>query len=187
MLTPATPKKGSLLISEPFMPDPNFRRSVVLLTEHSKLGTMGYTLNYKSPYNLQEIVPEFTGASFPIYAGGPVGSDSLHFIHRCYDKLNSGTEIINGVYWGGNLETLKVLIENNNLTESEIRFFVGYSGWDELQLQAEIDQDTWLVNNNYDPQLLFSSQEEQLWKNTVRSLGTKYAHIANFPENPQWN
>ncbi len=78
-------------------------------------------------------------------------------------------------------------MENNNLTESEIRFFVGYSGWDELQLQAEIDQDTWLVNNNYDPQLLFRSQEEQLWKNTVRSLGTKYAHIANFPENPQWN
>ena len=101
--------------------------------------------------------------------------------------MNSGTEIINGIYWGGNFETLKLLVQNNQVTDGEVMFFVGYSGWDAGQLNKELEQNSWLVTNSFNPDLLFAEEEENLWKDIVMGLGPKYAHIVNFPENPLWN
>jgi putative transcriptional regulator len=149
MISNVLPKSGSLLLSEPFMLDPNFKRSVILLTEYNDEGTIGYILNHKSDFQLKDIIPELADASFPIYIGGPVGNYTLHFIHSCYDRMNSGIEIGEGVFWGGNFETLKLLVENNQITDDEIKFFVGYSGWGEGQLQTELEQNSWLVTNGY--------------------------------------
>lgn len=176
-----------MLISEPFMLDPHFKRSVVLLAEHKDEGSIGYVLNQKSDFVLSDIVPELQDAAFPIYIGGPVGNDSLHFLHCCYDRMNSGEEIAKGIYWGGNFETLKLLIGNNQVMKNEVRFFIGYSGWDNGQLLRELDQNSWLVTNQYNPDLIFSDEEGNLWKDIVAGLGPKYAHIVNFPENPMWN
>jgi putative transcriptional regulator len=187
MLNQIPPRTGSLLISEPFMMDPNFKRSVVLLSEHTDEGTVGYVLNQKSDYYLEDLIPDFKDARFPVYVGGPVGNDTLHFIHRCYDRMNSGMEVGSGIYWGGNFETLKLLITNNQVADNEIMFFLGYSGWDFGQLDKELEQNSWLVTNTYNPDLLFADEEENLWKDIVLGLGPKYAHIVNFPENPLWN
>lgn len=187
MLTSNSPQISSLLISEPFMQDPNFKRAVVLLTEHNEDGTVGYVLNQKSNLFLKDIIPECPEADFPIYIGGPVGNDTLHFIHRSYDRLNSGIDLGGGVYWGGNFEALKLLLNNEDIAPSEIRFFVGYSGWGEDQLEAEVHQNAWLITNSYNPELLFLMDDETLWREVVIALGPKYAHIANFPENPLWN
>ncbi len=187
MLNQISPQTGSLLISEPFMADPNFKRSVVLLTEHTEEGTVGYVLNQRSDFYLKDLVSDFEAENYPVYVGGPVANDTLHFIHRCYDKMNSGTEIANGIYWGGNFETLKLLINTNQVNEKEVIFFVGYSGWDMGQLDREMEQNSWLVTNNYNQDLLFADEEENLWKDIVIGLGPKYAHIVNFPENPLWN
>jgi|SRR6476661_7195858 len=187
MLNAQTPEKGSLLISEPFMMDPNFKRSVVLLTEHGDEGSIGYVLNQRSNVFLKNVIGDCDNADFPIYVGGPVGNDTLHFIHRCYDRMNSGSEIMDGVFWGGNFETLKLLINNAEVEKHEIKFFIGYSGWSEQQLAGELEQNSWLVNNNYASNVLFEHNEENLWREVVISLGPKFAHIANFPENPLWN
>jgi putative transcriptional regulator len=187
MISKATPQSGSLLLSEPFMLDPNFKRSVILLTEFAEEGSIGYILNNKSEFLLKDIIPELADANFPVYIGGPVGNDTLHFIHSCDEMMNSGVEISDGIFWGGNFETLKLLIENHQITESEIKFFVGYSGWGEGQLQSELEQNSWLVTNTYNSSILFLENEENLWKEVVVALGPKYAHIANFPENPMWN
>ncbi|WP_423147218.1 YqgE/AlgH family protein [Rubrolithibacter danxiaensis] len=187
MLSNSNPQIGSLLLSEPFMLDPNFKRSVVLLTEHNEQGTIGYVLNHRSDYILKDVVSDFGEAEFTVYIGGPVANDTLHFIHRCYDRMNSGTEISNGIYWGGNFETLKLLIENRMVTEDEIKFFVGYSGWGDSQLQDELEQNSWLVTNTFNTSYVFVNDDENLWKDVVLGLGPKYAHIANFPENPLWN
>jgi len=187
MLNHISPKTGSLLISEPFMTDPNFKRSVVLLAEHTEDGAIGYVLNQRSDFYLKDLIPDFADATFPVYVGGPVANDTLHFIHRCNDKMNSGAEIGEGIYWGGNFETLKLLIETEQIAENEILFFVGYSGWDVKQLENELEQNSWLVSNKYNTDLLFSHEEENLWKDIVLGLGPKYAHIINFPENPLWN
>lgn len=187
MLNQINPTTGSLLISEPFMLDPNFKRSVVLLAEHNEDGTIGYVLNQKSDFLLRDIIPDCPNGNFSIYVGGPVGNDALHFVHRCNDRMNSGIEISNGLFWGGNFETLKLLIDNNQIDENEIRFFVGYSGWDVTQLDKELAQNSWLVTNKYNSEFLFTDDEDNLWKDIVLGLGPKYAHIVNFPENPMWN
>jgi len=187
MLNEVLPHTGSLLVSEPFMLDPNFKRSVVLLAEHSEEGTVGYVLNQKSDFVLSDVFPECPDGNFPIYVGGPVGVDSLHFIHRCYDRMNSGVEIGKGIYWGGNFETLKLLINAGQISENEILFFMGYSGWGDGQLEAELKQNSWLVTDKYVPDSLFSNESENLWRDIVIALGPKYSHIANFPENPLWN
>ena len=187
MINSIAPETGSLLLSEPFMLDPNFKRSVVLIAEHNQEGTIGYVMNQKSGYYLQDLIADLSNATFPVYVGGPVGNDTLHFIHRCNDKMNSGTEISKGIFWGGNFETLKLLVENNEIEEGEVRFFLGYSGWDLGQLDKELQQNSWLVTNKYNSEFLFNDEQDSLWRNVILGLGPKYAHIVNFPENPQWN
>ncbi|MGB4399681.1 MAG: YqgE/AlgH family protein [Daejeonella sp.] len=186
MLSPVKPQKGNLIVSEPFMLDPNFKRSVVLLTELEEQGALGFILNQKSDFIVSDLISD-SACNFPVFIGGPVANDTLHFIHSCYDKLNSGIEIMDGIYWGGNFEALQVLIANNQLDKSEIKFFIGYSGWGEEQLEGELEQNSWLVSNSFNSEVIFVEDEENLWREVVIGLGPKYAHIANFPENPQWN
>ncbi len=187
MISPNRPQKGSLLLSEPFMLDPNFKRSVVLLTEYEEEGAIGFVLNQRSNLILNDIITDCPNADFPVFIGGPVGNDTLHFIHCCYEKLNSGIEIMEGMYWGANFEALKLLIENNQIEQNEIKFFMGYSGWGYEQLKTEMEQNSWLVTQKYNPDIVFVQDEENLWKEVVIGFGPKYAHIANFPENPKWN
>ncbi len=187
MLSPLKPKNGSLIVSEPFMSDPNFKRSVVLLTECEAAGAIGFILNQKSNLLLNDLISDLMGTDFPVYVGGPVEPDTLHFVHSCYDKLNSGIKIREGVFWGANFETLKILLNNNQINHDEIKFFVGYSGWGAGQLNEELNQNSWLVTDKYSPEVIFVEDEENLWREVVIGLGPKYAHIANFPENPQWN
>ena len=187
MLSLVKPSKGRLLISEPFMNDPNFRRSVILLTEHGELGTVGFVLNHPTNLLLKDLIPELASAHFKVFNGGPVELDTIHFIHRCYDKLHSGEEIAAGIYWGGNFEALKILITNGDLSENEVKFFIGYSGWGEEQLDTEIKENTWIVSDKYQPDVLFSTDEEEAWRQVIVNLGPRYAHVSKFPENPNLN
>ena len=181
-------KTGSLLLSEPFMVDPNFRRSVILLCAHAEDGSLGFVLNQASTLNLRQVTDVFPkGEYFDVYIGGPVEQDSLQFLHKSYDKLQSGVEVADGVYWGGSFETLQILMEEQAITPAEIKFFLGYSGWQAGQLNAELNSNTWMVGNTYNPDLIFEKNADSLWKEAVVALGPKYAHVAQFPENPMWN
>lgn len=187
MLSLLEPQTGRILISEPFLNDPNFKRSVILLADYQIQSTLGFVLNQPSEYLLKDLVPDLWEANFPIFIGGPVELDTVHFIHRCYDKLNSGEEIAKGIYWGGNFETLKILINNNSIEPHEIKFFLGYSGWGEGQLIDEIEENTWIVSDKYYPDTVFLHNEEQVWRDVIIDLGPKYAHISNFPSDPNLN
>ncbi len=187
MLNFVEPQASSLLISEPFMLDNNFRRSVVLLTEHDELATIGYILNHRSNLLLRDVIDECPEADFPVFVGGPVANDTLHFIHRCFDRMNSGEEIAPGIFWGGNFETLKLLVNSQQVGVEEVKFFIGYSGWGEGQLSEELKKNSWLVSNDYRQDTIFVDDEENIWKEAIISLGPRYAHIAQFPENPMWN
>src|ERR1700760_3334379 len=104
MLSTITAAAGRLLISEPFMMDPNFKRSVILLTEYSDAGAMGFILNHASEFLLGDLMPELSYSELPIFIGGPVGNNTLHFIHCCPDKIEDGIEISQGIFWGGDFE-----------------------------------------------------------------------------------
>jgi putative transcriptional regulator len=187
MLSSIPAAVGRLLISEPFMMDPNFKRSVILITEYHNEGAIGFVLNHQTDNLLGDLLPDVSYSEIPVYNGGPVAEDTLHFIHRCPDKIDGGLEIWNGVYWGGDFETVKSLINNYQLSTDEVKFFTGYSGWTAGQLDSELQEDTWIVANKFDVDTIFADAEHNLWKQVVIGLGQRYAHIANFPENPTLN
>lgn len=182
-----TPQVASLLLSEPFMLDPNFQRSVILVCEHNKEGTVGYVLNQPAVIQLSDVMEELPDAHYPLFIGGPVAQNSIHFIHKCPEKIFDGADLGNGLYWGGNFESLTVLIKNGSIQPDEIKLFIGYSGWSPGQLDHELTENTWAVTNNYNPDITLSDDHETLWKDAVVALGEKYAHVANFPLNPTWN
>jgi len=188
MISQLQPALGRLLISEPFLLDPNFKRAVVLLTDQQPEGTMGFILNHRSALLLKDLIPDMgDDADFPVYFGGPVETDTVHFIHRCYDQLNGGEEIGKGIYWGGNFETLKILIQNKSIKPEDIKFFLGYSGWAAEQLENEMKENTWIVSDQYHSDVIFSDNEENLWREVIINLGPKYAHVSNFPSDPNLN
>jgi len=144
-------------------------------------------LNHQGEYLLGDILPDTSYSEMPVYIGGPVGLNTLHFIHNCPGKIPNGIEIADGLYWGGDFEIVKQLVSDYELDESEIKFFTGYSGWTTGQLEGELRENTWMVTDKVDMNMLFGSEEQNLWKESVIGLGNRYAHIANFPENPELN
>ena len=105
------PSKGCLLISEPYLPDPNFERTVILLCEHNEEGSFGFILNKLSELNLDEIIEEVNDFDADVFIGGPVQKDTLHFIHRSREILEDSAEIVENLFWGGDFEKLLVLID----------------------------------------------------------------------------
>lgn len=182
------PAQGKLLLSEPYIMDPRFERSVVLLAEHDvSEGTTGFVLNHVSEAHLGQVIKQDFGQDFPIFIGGPVEQNALFFIHSAYDKLQSGHEITDSVFWGGDFDRLILLIQEGLIKPDEIKFFAGYSGWEPGQLEAELTENSWVVSKNTYPELCFLRDGEDLWKRALIEMGPKYAHVANFPKFPHLN
>lgn len=178
--------KGILLIANPFLKDPNFRRTVIFLCEHVDEGSFGFVLNKQLPQFLDEILPDLIDAKFKVYQGGPVQTDTLHFLHQYPDLISGGAEVAEGVYWGGNFESLLIHLKNNDLSEDKIRFFVGYSGWTEGQLDLEMKEESWLTVKPT-RKLIFETTPEDVWKDSLTHLGGNYKMMINFPLDPQFN
>lgn len=174
------PHKGKLLIAEPsILNDNSFNRAIVLLTEHSINNSVGFILNRQLQYTLNDLIPELN-CNFPIYQGGPVEQDNLYFVHRVPDLIPDGIEVEKGIFWGGNFETLRNLLNDELISTTDIRFFLGYSGWSKDQLEDEMNQNSWFVTeNNFDN--IFSIDEESLWKNKLLEKGGNYKLWANAP------
>lgn len=181
------PAKGSILIAEPFMRDPYFQRSVVLLIDHTQQGSMGFVLNKRLELLVNDFFPEFESLpEIPIYLGGPVNSDRLFFIHSLGDLVIPDAEPVNGrIYFDGNFEILKRYISEGHDIEGRIKFFLGYSGWTEDQLPREIQQNSWVVNHTYGS--VFEADGDAFWKTSVASLGGKYKNWVNYPKDPFYN
>lgn len=180
------PEKGKFLVSEPFLSDPYFKRSVVLLSEHNTEGSVGFILNKPTEIKLNDAIKDFPKIDSYLYFGGPVQTDSLQYIHTLGSRIDGSREVMKGVYWGGNFETLKMLIDTNQIHPDEIRFFVGYSGWQPSQLADEIKEKSWIVAPG-DFEHAFFDNPKQLWRDVLRHLGKEYSILANFPEDPSLN
>jgi len=181
-----SPAQGRLLISKPFLQDPNFWRSVVLLAEHGEEGTVGFVLNRKLDYTINDLLEDFPPFQVPVYLGGPVGTDTLHYFHSIPALADSSFEILPGIYQGTSFDQLKVLIMQGVVSPDEIRFFVGYSGWGAKQLEGEIKEKSWIVAN---PPENFSLDipAEKLWRLVLQSMGGKYRVLSHYPEDPVSN
>ena len=183
----ADPQKGDFLISEPFLPDPNFDRTVVLLCEHNEEGSVGFILNKPSILKFDEAVEDVDDFDVSLYVGGPVQQDTLHFIHRAGDLLEGSMLIKDGIYWGGNYEQLIVLINSGSIDTKDFKFFLGYSGWAPGQLEEELKQKSWIIADDASVKQVFDINSKLLWKEILNGMGGKFKIIANFPVDPRMN
>lgn len=180
------PAPGVLLIAEPFLKDPNFMRSVVFLCEHQQEGSFGFVLNRLYPQSLDELLQGILNMNIPVYYGGPVQMDSIHFLHQCPEKIFGGVEVFQGIYWGGDFETVVELLQNGELAPDKIRFFIGYSGWGDGQLDEEMKSNSWLTAKAT-RNIVFHKNNDALWKDALDLLGEKFEPLKNYPIDPQLN
>lgn len=181
------PSRGKILISEPFLRDATFGRSVVLLVDYTSEGSMGLIMNKQLPFTLNQVIKELgeIEEEILVYKGGPLSPDTLFFIHTM-PHIPGTLPISKGLYLNGDFNAIKKYIIEGNPVKNNIRFFLGYSGWDEEQLDHEIKENTWLIGKGETPDLL-SGKIDSMWKSALGKLGSKYETWSRFPQIPSLN
>jgi putative transcriptional regulator len=179
-------RQGDILLAEPFMTDSCFIKTAILITDYHPTGTVGFILNKPINMKLNDLVMNFPDFDAEVYFGGPVLTDTIHFLHNLGDLLENSRLVAKGVYWGGNFERLKFLIKSGLVASNQIRFYVGYSGWSPGQLEEEIESASWVISHN-DPNYVFKSPSEQLWKKVMMDKGEIYSILSELPDNINFN
>ena len=180
------PAPGILLIADPFLKDPNFLRTVVFLCEHREEGSFGFVLNRQYENTLDELIPELEEYKLPVFYGGPVQQDTIHFLHQYPEEVPGGIEVLKGVFWGGDFDKLVEMIKRGSADTQKIRFYIGYSGWSNGQLTDEMKEKSWLTVKAT-RKLIFHHNYEEIWKESLKLLGGDYEMMINFPIDPQLN
>lgn len=180
------PKIGDVLISEPFMNDYYFRRSAILIIDHNDEGSLGVIINKRLSIPFNEIVQGFPKFDADVYLGGPVETNRVFFIHTIGEMIPDSVKIISGLYWSGNVNALKAMIKNDLIKPHEVRFFVGYAGWDGGQLRNELKVNTWIVGR-FSSKQIFQTAPGKMWSDFTKEIGKRYSLWSKFPVNPSDN
>ena len=180
------PAENTLLIADPFLKDPNFMRTVVFMCRHSDEGSFGFVLNKAVEQTLDQLITGLDGTEVPVFYGGPVQTDTVHYIHQYPELIPGSYKISDEIYWGGDFETVKSLLNSHQIEFDKIKFFVGYSGWEKDQLAEELAEKSWLTATTT-RKLVFSTAPEDVWKESLKHLGGEYEMLINYPIDPQLN
>jgi len=188
-LTPeniSKPEAGKILLSEPFLNDPYFKRAAILLCEHNDEGSFGFVLNNYINMSVDEIMKDLPQINSKVSIGGPVQNSNLYYLHTMGNSIIDSREIVEGIYLGGDFEFLKSKIIAGEVNEDEIRFFVGYSGWTANQLAEEMEENSWFVTEAT-PDLVMNVTSEDLWGEFLREMGPEFAKMIDLPSDPNMN
>lgn len=180
------PEKGKILISEPFLPDTFFNRTIVYLADHNAEGSVGFILNKKLEIKVCDAVSGFEGWEEYLSMGGPVAPDTLHYLHCMGDQIPRSVWVAENIYWGGDIDFIRKMIRNGKLNNTQIRFFLGYSGWSAGQLERELKENSWVIAK-VSTDIVLNNQINNTWKRVLRGLKNKYRMWADFPESPDMN
>jgi len=180
------PKVGRLLISEPIFNNSIFLKSVILLTHYNNNESTGLILNHPTKLYLSHLFKNIS-LDFQIFLGGPVDNQSLYYIHTLGNIIPKSIEITDDIYFGGEFDSILKLINNGTISQNEIKFFIGYTGWGKNQLIDEIENDSWIVKNLTSKDVCMNKSNQQLWRNFIKEMGDKYAVWANLPKDPSLN
>ena len=173
-------RAGSLLLAQPFMHDAYFNRTVIYICEKAQGGTIGYILNKPMKTRLHELIDDFPYFDADVHFGGPVGSDSLHYLHSEGDLVANSIEVSEGVFWGGDYEMVKDLIRSDQLNKNNIHFFIGYAGWTSGQLEAELLSGSW-IQASVRADHVFNTSPYKLWQSIMKEKGEPYAILSEMP------
>lgn len=179
------PKRGRVLIAEPFLPGGYFNRSAVLLVQCSSEGDVGFILNKPTDLLLKDLFKDFPDYDSPAFLGGPVSNDKLFFLHTLGEKIPDSLKILDELFWSGDFNHLTALIRAGLVEERDVRFFLGYSGWSAGQLASEIADHSWIVTEPTVESIL--SSDENFWVESVKKIGGNALLWQNFPESPELN
>jgi putative transcriptional regulator len=180
------PEKGKILISEPFLPDTFFNRTIVYLADHNDEGSVGFILNKKLEIKICDAISGFDSWQEYLSMGGPVAPDTLHYLHNLGDKIPKSVFVDENIYWGGEIDFIRGLIRKGKLDNSQIRFFLGYSGWSAGQLERELKENSWVIAK-VKTDIVLNNPVDNTWKKVLRGLNNKYRMWADFPESPDMN
>jgi putative transcriptional regulator len=180
-------KKGRVLLSDPFAEDQYFGRSVVYLCEHNEEGSFGFVLNNYIDLDLNEIAKNFPNLTTKVSIGGPVKTENIYFIHTIGEALPESQHIQDGIYLGGDYDTLLQMIDNGKVSAEQVRFFLGYSGWSPGQLQEELDEHAWIVAPVINQGEVMDVHVEDLYIHYMRRQGKKYDILTRFPNDLNLN
>jgi putative transcriptional regulator len=179
-------KAGRILLAEPLMADPYFRRAVVFITEHNEKGAFGLIINKPIPMLLNEAVANAPRIDTKLGIGGPVENQTLHFLHRKGNLVPHSLQVGEGIFWGGDFEMVKKLIASGEIGPKDIRMFVGYAGWSQGQLDEEMERKSWVVAPG-SSELVFDTPRKTLWSTIMQRMGAPYSYMVNLPEDPRLN
>jgi putative transcriptional regulator len=180
------PEKGKILISEPFLPDTFFNRSIIYLTDHTPQGSVGFILNKKLNIKISSAIEGFGGWNENLNMGGPVAPDTLHYIHNQGNLIPKSVLVDGDIFWGGDIESVRGLIKTGKINQSQIRFFLGYSGWSAGQLERELKENSWVIAR-VKSDIVMNNRGDDTWKRVLRSFKNKYRMWADFPDSPEMN
>lgn len=176
-----SPVKGSVLLSEPFLQDQHFERSVIVLCEHSEEETFGFVLNHKAVIELNDLM-DIAPKGIPVYIGGPVAKNNLFFLHT-FKNMEFCEEILPELYLGGDVTQIFEWIFQDPSRSAQVRFFLGYSGWSSGQLEQEIKERAWISVNNISWETILSKNTVDLWRKCMSLQGKQFQTFALFPKN----
>jgi len=180
------PEKGKILISEPFLPDTFFNRTIVYLADHNAEGSVGFILNKKLEIKVCDAISGFDTWQEYLSMGGPVAPDTLHYLHNLGDKIPKSVLVDENIFWGGDIDFIRGLIAKGKLDNTQIRFFLGYSGWSAGQLERELKENSWVIAK-VKTDIVLNNPVDNTWKKVLRGLNNKYRMWADFPESPDMN
>lgn len=183
------PARGTLLVAKPTVEDFCFKRSVTVLVDHDAEGSMGIIVNKPTRFTLNEVVPEIEcNEPLPLYLGGPVGTNMLFFLHTLgTDAIPDSVQLAPGVFFGGDFEALKMLIESGQNLNDKVKFMVGYSGWTTGQLNNEVERHDWAVLKDSTAELVFNTPYDLVWSQAVKKFGDQYRLWSTWPTDVSLN
>lgn len=181
-----TPKKGCFLLADAYLGDTNFDRSVILITEHNRDGSLGFVVNRPIDIPLKKMLPEFPLFDASVFNGGPVEKDHLYYLHNKGELVPNSQLIREGLYWGGDYEVLQEMVVKELIGPDDIYFYLGYSGWNWGQLKQEIQDHSWEVVEPENLQLR-DLKSDDLWTDLMRNTRTEASYWHTAPKDPQWN
>ncbi|MCM1021077.1 MAG: YqgE/AlgH family protein [Muribaculum sp.] len=184
------PAVGNLLIAEPFLRESYFNHAVVCMIDCEKAEpSMGLIMNQPSPYCLGDVfesVPESI-AKQKIMCGGPVDENRLFYLHTLKPMFANSNHVAGELFVGGDFKSVTDYIAEGMPLQGNIEFYLGYAGWEPLQLQEEIERNVWAVADMENPAQLLNCPYEKMWYRLVRSLGEEYKGWLFHPQYPLLN
>lgn len=177
--------KGDIIIAAPFMDDPFFKKTVVLLADYGEKGSLGFIMNRITNLKLADLLEDIHFDSYVFY-GGPVGNESVYYVHNLGDKVEGSMEILPGLFWGGEFEALKTLLNSGSASGESVRFFAGYSGWEAGQLESEFEAKSWILGQTTAEEVLSLPHGDDFWRNRIRR-DKEYAIWSNYTDTPHLN